>query len=187
MTPQEFKARRTNLGFSQSALAERLGVTKQTIINYEREGGEGPPAMAALAMSALGGPVGPLSEIAVKGALIAFLDSVLGLRDADAAASNLNAYEDMFARVRPMEMAYDESTRRARVFAFERLIEAIDKHGAPPRGVLPSIDDDLLAAIMRPALAPARGIGTMPSYEHSQPPLLGGLSRLGASKMKPKP
>jgi transcriptional regulator with XRE-family HTH domain len=42
------KAERTRLGLSQVALGQALGVTKWTIINYERAGGRGTPIPADL-------------------------------------------------------------------------------------------------------------------------------------------
>jgi len=42
------KAERTRLGLSQVALGQALGVTKWTIINYERTGGRGTPIPADL-------------------------------------------------------------------------------------------------------------------------------------------
>lgn len=123
MTPQEFKQRRTRLGLSQSMLAGRLGVTKQTIINYERPDGDGPPPMAALAIMALDNPVGPLNEMAIASTLETFVSSVLAARDADAAVAALDEHEDIVARARPLGMGYEESKRLARTFAFERLIE----------------------------------------------------------------
>ncbi len=42
------KAERTRLGLSQVALGKALGVTKWTVINYERTGGRGTPIPADL-------------------------------------------------------------------------------------------------------------------------------------------
>ncbi|MHB8535043.1 MAG: helix-turn-helix transcriptional regulator [Sulfuricaulis sp.] len=42
------KEERTRLGLSQTALAKALGVTKWTVINYERPGGRGTPIPADL-------------------------------------------------------------------------------------------------------------------------------------------
>jgi transcriptional regulator with XRE-family HTH domain len=47
-SPGRLKEERTLLGLSQSALAESLGVTKWTVINYERPGGRGTPIPADL-------------------------------------------------------------------------------------------------------------------------------------------
>ena len=47
-SPGRLKEERTRLGLSQSALAELLGVTKWTVINYERAGGRGTPIPADL-------------------------------------------------------------------------------------------------------------------------------------------
>lgn len=47
-SPGRLKEERTRLGLSQSALAESLGVTKWTVINYERPGGRGTPIPADL-------------------------------------------------------------------------------------------------------------------------------------------
>ena len=47
-SPGRLKEERTRLGLSQSALAESLGVTKWTVINYERRGGRGTPIPADL-------------------------------------------------------------------------------------------------------------------------------------------
>jgi transcriptional regulator with XRE-family HTH domain len=45
-SPGRLKEERTRLGLSQSALAESLGVTKWTVINYERPSGRGTPIPA---------------------------------------------------------------------------------------------------------------------------------------------
>ena len=45
-SPGRLKEERTRLGLSQSALADSLGVTKWTVINYERPGGRGTPIPA---------------------------------------------------------------------------------------------------------------------------------------------
>jgi transcriptional regulator with XRE-family HTH domain len=45
-SPGRLKEERTRLGLSQSALAESLGVTKWTVINYERPAGRGTPIPA---------------------------------------------------------------------------------------------------------------------------------------------
>jgi transcriptional regulator with XRE-family HTH domain len=45
-SPGRLKEERNRLGMSQSALAESLGVTKWTVINYERPGGRGTPISA---------------------------------------------------------------------------------------------------------------------------------------------
>ena len=47
-SPGRLKEERTRLGLSQSVLAESLGVTKWTVINYERPGGRGTPIPADL-------------------------------------------------------------------------------------------------------------------------------------------
>jgi transcriptional regulator with XRE-family HTH domain len=47
-SPARLKAERTRLGLSQVALGQALGVTKWTIINYERTGGRGTPIPADL-------------------------------------------------------------------------------------------------------------------------------------------
>jgi transcriptional regulator with XRE-family HTH domain len=47
-SPGRLKEERTRLGLSQSALAESLGVTKWTVINYERPVGRGTPIPADL-------------------------------------------------------------------------------------------------------------------------------------------
>ena len=47
-SPGRLKEERTRLGLSQSALAASLGVTKWTVINYERAGGRGTPIPADL-------------------------------------------------------------------------------------------------------------------------------------------
>ena len=47
-SPGRLKEERTRLGLSQSALADTLGVTKWTVINYERPGGRGTPIPADL-------------------------------------------------------------------------------------------------------------------------------------------
>ena len=47
-SPGRLKEERTRLGLSQSALAESLGVTKWTVINYERPAGRGTPIPADL-------------------------------------------------------------------------------------------------------------------------------------------
>jgi transcriptional regulator with XRE-family HTH domain len=47
-SPGRLKEERTRLGLSQTALAESLGVTKWTVINYERPGGRGTPIPADL-------------------------------------------------------------------------------------------------------------------------------------------
>mgnify|MGYP001573069541 CR=1 FL=1 len=47
-SPGRLKEERTRLGLSQSALAKSLGVTKWTVINYERAGGRGTPIPADL-------------------------------------------------------------------------------------------------------------------------------------------
>lgn len=47
-SPARLKEERTRLGLSQSALADTLGVTKWTVINYERPGGRGTPIPADL-------------------------------------------------------------------------------------------------------------------------------------------
>ena len=47
-SPVRLKEERTRLGLSQSALAGSLGVTKWTVINYERPGGRGTPIPADL-------------------------------------------------------------------------------------------------------------------------------------------
>lgn len=46
--PARLKAERTRLGLSQVALGRALGVTKWTVINYERAGGRGTPIPADL-------------------------------------------------------------------------------------------------------------------------------------------
>lgn len=47
-SPGRLKEERARLGLSQSALADTLGVTKWTVINYERTGGRGTPIPADL-------------------------------------------------------------------------------------------------------------------------------------------
>ena len=47
-SPARLKAERTRLGLSQTALADTLGVTKWTVINYERPAGRGTPIPADL-------------------------------------------------------------------------------------------------------------------------------------------
>ncbi|MGA9031779.1 MAG: helix-turn-helix transcriptional regulator [Sulfuricaulis sp.] len=47
-SPGRLREERTRLGLSQTALAESLGVTKWTVINYERPGGRGTPIPADL-------------------------------------------------------------------------------------------------------------------------------------------
>ncbi|MDO8705955.1 MAG: helix-turn-helix domain-containing protein [Sulfuricaulis sp.] len=47
-SPGRLKEERTRLGLSQSALAASLGVTKWTVINYERPGARGTPIPADL-------------------------------------------------------------------------------------------------------------------------------------------
>ena len=47
-SPGRLKEERTRLGLSQSALAESLGVTKWTVINYERPSDRGTPIPADL-------------------------------------------------------------------------------------------------------------------------------------------
>ena len=47
-SPARLKEERTRLGLSQAALADMLGVTKWTVINYERLGGRGTPIPADL-------------------------------------------------------------------------------------------------------------------------------------------
>jgi transcriptional regulator with XRE-family HTH domain len=47
-SPARLKAERTRLGLSQTVLADALGVTKWTVINYERMGGRGTPIPANL-------------------------------------------------------------------------------------------------------------------------------------------
>src|SRR3990172_1633180 len=47
-SPGRLKEERARLGLSQSALAESLGVTKWTVINYERPGGGGTQIAADL-------------------------------------------------------------------------------------------------------------------------------------------
>lgn len=47
-SPARLKAERNRLGLSQVALGKALGVTKWTIINYERTGGRGTPIPADL-------------------------------------------------------------------------------------------------------------------------------------------
>lgn len=47
-SPARLKAERHRLGLSQVALGKTLGVTKWTIINYERTGGRGTPIPADL-------------------------------------------------------------------------------------------------------------------------------------------
>ncbi len=47
-SPARLKAERHRLGLSQVALGKALGVTKWTIINYERTGGRGTPIPADL-------------------------------------------------------------------------------------------------------------------------------------------
>jgi transcriptional regulator with XRE-family HTH domain len=47
-SPGRLKEERARLGLSQTALAESLGVTKWTVINYERPGGRGTPIPADL-------------------------------------------------------------------------------------------------------------------------------------------
>ena len=47
-SPGRLKEERTRLGLSQSALADTLGVTKWTVINYERAGDRGTPIPADL-------------------------------------------------------------------------------------------------------------------------------------------
>ena len=47
-SPVRLKEERARLGLSQVALAEALGVTKWTVINYEKAGGRGTPIPADL-------------------------------------------------------------------------------------------------------------------------------------------
>jgi len=47
-SPLRLKEERQRLGLSQTALARTLGVTKWTVINYERTGGRGTPIPADL-------------------------------------------------------------------------------------------------------------------------------------------
>ncbi|MBI5783017.1 MAG: helix-turn-helix transcriptional regulator [Gammaproteobacteria bacterium] len=47
-SPARLKAERHRLGLSQVALGKALGVTKWTVINYERTGGRGTPIPADL-------------------------------------------------------------------------------------------------------------------------------------------
>lgn len=47
-SPGRLREERTRLGLSQIALAEALGVTKWTVINYEKAGGRGTPIPADL-------------------------------------------------------------------------------------------------------------------------------------------
>jgi transcriptional regulator with XRE-family HTH domain len=47
-SPARLKEERARLGLSQVALAEALGVTKWTVINYEKAGGRGTPIPADL-------------------------------------------------------------------------------------------------------------------------------------------
>lgn len=47
-SPARLKAERTRLRLSQVALGQALGVTKWTVINYERTGGRGTPIPADL-------------------------------------------------------------------------------------------------------------------------------------------
>ena len=47
-SPARLRAERTRLGLSQTALADTLGVTKWTVINYERPAGRGTPIPADL-------------------------------------------------------------------------------------------------------------------------------------------
>ncbi len=47
-SPALLKEERVRLGLSQMALAEALGVTKWTVINYEKAGGRGTPIPADL-------------------------------------------------------------------------------------------------------------------------------------------
>ncbi len=46
MTPEQFKAWRTRMGFSQSRAAEALGISRSSVINYEagEHRGDGRPA-----------------------------------------------------------------------------------------------------------------------------------------------
>ena len=47
-SPARLKEERARLGLSQTALAQALGVTKGTVINYEKAGGRGTPIPADL-------------------------------------------------------------------------------------------------------------------------------------------
>lgn len=131
MTPQEFKARRLRLGMSQSALGERLGTTKQTIIRYEDERGDGPPTMAALAITALDVPGDSGAELDLKLALHSLAIAVTKDRNADTAVESLDEIERILAKRRPTGMGYETAAREARKIAFEQLISEIG--GEVPR------------------------------------------------------
>lgn len=135
MTPQEFKSRRLRLGMSQTALGERLGTTKQTIIKYEDERGDGPPTMAALAITALDVPGDTGAELDLKLELHGLADAVLKERNADEAVRCIEEIERILAKRRPATMGYETAAREARKIAFEHLISEIG--GAVDR---PTID-----------------------------------------------
>ncbi len=125
MTPQEFKTRRERLRLSQTALGELMGVTKQTIINYERPDGDGPVPMAALAISAL--DPGGHDSSDFENALGLFETAVLLMRDPDVAVTMLDNVELMAARYSAAPGSMGEVQRQARVIAFERLIAAMNE------------------------------------------------------------
>jgi len=209
MTPQEFKARRLRLGMSQSALGDRLGTTKQTIIKYEDERGDGPPTMAALAITALDVPGDSGAELDLMLELHSLTDAVMNDQSADAAVESLDEIERILAKRRPTDMGYETAAREARKIAFEHLIGKIGgnvqltksdyryrlaqallgnpgkdapRHSIRDFSAQPS--PDIAVGINKPPTR--RGLGSL-TYDPPTPPLSGALSRLAAQKFKAKP
>ena len=50
MSAEQFKTARKSLGMSQTELADKLGVSRETVSNWERSN---PPAVAVLALASL--------------------------------------------------------------------------------------------------------------------------------------
>lgn len=184
MTPQEFKARRLRLGLSQTALGDRFGLSKQTIIRMEDERGEGPPPLAALAITALDVPGDPGAELDLKLELHGLAAAVLRDRNADAAVESLDEIERILAKRRPTAMGYETAAREARKIAFEHLISEIGGDEAPT-----TIDyrTRLAQALLGTSDGAGHGLGLASiKFNSSTPPPTGGLANVRLQEIKLK-
>jgi len=94
-SPARLKEERARLGLSQTALAGVLGVTKWTVINYERPGGRGTPIPANL-----------LSACARLGMDVQYVLTGVPSANLNRVAEETGTYR--VARIKPTALSNDE-------------------------------------------------------------------------------